>query len=589
MVRQAARRSFALGVAVFLGLLLAVDAPALAQTASAARNLVVQPQKPAATGQRRLALVIGNSAYESAPLENPVNDARAMARALESAGYTVMLHLNVDQRGMLAALRDFGGQLRAGGVGLFYYAGHGMQIKGRNYLIPVGADIQREDEVAYASLDAQAVLDKMEAAGNGANLMILDACRNNPFARSFRSSQQGLAQMEAPVGTLIAFATSPGAVASDGDGGNGLYTRHLLNAMSRPGGKVEDVFKQVRAAVRRESNGKQIPWEVTSLEGDLFFVDPPAPVTEPEPDPALVLDDSLWEAVKDTQDPIVVGAYLRRFPFGRHSAQAIVRLAKLEAGQEAAMLPPSPGESSSASTPAAEQPSQANPAPQPSESSEKPMGDAVRIEPDQAALPMARSYEPGDVRTISRVDLRTDSVIQNFDERIVSVDSAGIPVVGWTSLVLKPWYALLRGLFKSSDGIALSPSIDPVVWNDLPDDATMGVSFVSDVDVAGNRSANTSKATIRRKGIERVLVPAGEFEAIRIECEAETTREGRLTPDTSSTRVQRWNLSVWYVPALKTYVAAELRTPSVFFGWGGNHERLQLLIHELASRKLVTR
>lgn len=586
MVRQAARRSFALGVAVFLGLLLAVDAPALAQTASAARNLVVQPQKPAATGQRRLALVIGNSAYKSAPLENPVNDARAMARALESAGYTVMLHLNVDQRGMLAALRDFGGQLRAGGVGLLYYAGHGMQIKGRNYLIPVGADIQREDEVAYASLDAQAVLDKMEAAGNGANLMILDACRNNPFARSFRSSQQGLAQMEAPVGTLIAFATSPGAVASDGDGGNGLYTRHLLNAMSRPGGKVEDVFKQVRAAVRRESNGKQIPWEVTSLEGDLFFVDPPAPVTEP--DPALVLDDSLWETVKDTKDPVAVGAYIKRFPFGRHSSEAIVRLAKLEAGQEGAIPPASPSESLPASTPAAQQQSQAKPALQPSESSEKPLRDAVRSEPDQVSSPGARRYEPGDVRAISRIDLRTNSVIQTFNERIVEVDNAGIPIVGWSTLVLKPWYALLRGLFKSSDGIALSPSIDLAAWNGLPDGATMKVSFLSDVDEMGNRSDNTSNVTIRRQGIERVSVPAGDFEAIRIECEGETFRRGRL-PYATGNRIQRWSLSVWYVSALKTYVSAELRTPSVLFGWGGDHERLQLVKHELAARELVTR
>jgi hypothetical protein len=174
-----------------------------------------------------------------------------------------------------------------------------MQIKGRNYLVPVGADIQREDEVAYNALDAQAVLDKMEAAGNGTNLMILDACRNNPFARSFRSATHGLAQMDAPVGSLVAFATAPGMVASDGPEANGLYTQHLLKAMRQPGAKVEDVFKQVRSAVRRESQGKQVPWEATSLEGDLYifppaqavaaapaFVAAPAPAVASTPAPA---------------------------------------------------------------------------------------------------------------------------------------------------------------------------------------------------------------------------------------------------------------------------------------------------------------
>ena len=186
--------------------------PVSAQSGPAdARNLqVAVASQPPARQEQRLALVIGNAAYKEAPLLNPVNDARAMAAALKQAGFTVLLHTDVDHRGLLNAVREFGNRLKQGGVGVFYFAGHGMQIKGRNYLVPVAADIQREDEVAYAALDAQAVLDKMEAAGNGTNLMILDACRNNPFARSFRSSTQGLAQMDAPVGTLVAFATAPG-------------------------------------------------------------------------------------------------------------------------------------------------------------------------------------------------------------------------------------------------------------------------------------------------------------------------------------------------------------------------------------------
>ena len=252
----------------------------IAQAASGEdRNLTVS--KPGTTsGEQRIALVIGNGGYKSSPLINPVNDARAMVRALGESGFKVISKENAGQKEMQAALRDFGDALKNGGVGLFYYAGHGMQIKGRNYLIPVDANIEREDEVAYSSVDANQILDKMDTAGNRMNVVILDACRNNPFARSFRSAGNGLAQMEAPVGTLVAFSTAPGSVASDGKGGNGLYTQYLIKAIKAPGTKIEDVFKSVRANVRRDTEGKQIPWESTSLEGDFVFVpQPPKPPT----------------------------------------------------------------------------------------------------------------------------------------------------------------------------------------------------------------------------------------------------------------------------------------------------------------------
>lgn len=252
---------------------------ALAMPAAAQQR--AQPNVPRAAtaiAEQRIALVIGNSQYKDSPLPNPVNDARAISKALTEAGFKVVKKENIGQKEMQIALRDFGDALKAGGVGLFYYAGHGMQVKGRNFLIPVDAQIQREDEVAYNSVDANQVLDKMEAASNRLNIVILDACRNNPFARSFRSGSMGLAQMDAPVGTLVAFATAPGSVASDGDGQNGLYTQHLLQSMQRPGVKIEDVFKNVRAGVRKESGGRQIPWESTSLEGDFVFIPlPPAP------------------------------------------------------------------------------------------------------------------------------------------------------------------------------------------------------------------------------------------------------------------------------------------------------------------------
>ena len=161
-----------------------------------------------------------------------------------------------------------------------------MQIRGHNFLIPVGADIKREDEVQYKAFDANQLLDKMESARNPINIVILDACRNNPFSRSFRSSATGLAQMEAPVGTYVSFSTAPGRVASDGEGANGLFTQHLLTSLRTPGQKVEDVFKQVRVRVMQESGGQQIPWDSSSLTGDFYFIRPDpaaAPVRIAEP------------------------------------------------------------------------------------------------------------------------------------------------------------------------------------------------------------------------------------------------------------------------------------------------------------------
>ena len=222
--------------------------------------------------ESRIALVIGNSSYAANPLENPVNDVRAMAKTLEKTGFKVIKRENASQKDMVESIAMFGEELRkGGGVGLFYYAGHGMQIKGRNFLVPVNADIKREDDAIYMAVDANMVTDKMEGAKNRLNIVILDACRNNPYARSSRSGAGGLAQMDAPVGTLVAFSTAPGSVASDGSGQNGLYTQHLLSNIEQPGLRIEEIFKKVRLGVRLDSDGQQIPWENTSLEGEFFF------------------------------------------------------------------------------------------------------------------------------------------------------------------------------------------------------------------------------------------------------------------------------------------------------------------------------
>jgi uncharacterized caspase-like protein len=222
--------------------------------------------------EHRTALVIGNGAYTKAPpLKNPPNDARDMAATLKTLGFDVTSGINVNQREMKRLIREFGQKLKAGGSGLFYYAGHGVQSKGRNYLIPVDADIQSEAEVEDAAVDASLVLNFMDDAQNGLNIVILDACRNNPFSRSFRSATDGLAQVDAPTGTLIAYATSPGRVASDGTGQNGLYTSELLKQMRVPGLSATEMFMRVRAEVMKRTSNKQVPWEASSLVGTFYF------------------------------------------------------------------------------------------------------------------------------------------------------------------------------------------------------------------------------------------------------------------------------------------------------------------------------
>ena len=297
-----------------------------------ARTLSVEARAQP-TQEQRLALVIGNGDYSTGSLRNPVNDARAIATELRGSGFKVALLENASMEAMFEAIREFGDQLRAGGVGLFYFAGHGVQIRGRNYLIPVGAQIQREDEVVYRSIDAGQVLQKMETAGNRVNIVILDACRNNPFARTFRSIPTGLAQMEAPVNTLIAFATAPGAVASDGAGAHGLYTEHLLKNIPVQGLRVEDMFKRVRAGVRQDSAGRQTPWENTSLEVDFFFrplvtqtVEPPPPPPDSSP---LAIELAFWDSIKNSVHKADFEAYLRKYPSGQFADLARNRLLAL--------------------------------------------------------------------------------------------------------------------------------------------------------------------------------------------------------------------------------------------------------------------
>jgi len=292
--------------------------------------LAAVPAAQAWAGEHRVALVIGNSAYKAATLRNPVNDARAMSAALQSLGFDIVTAENATREHMLRALRDFHGRIRKDSVGLVYFAGHGMQLKGTNYLLPIDATMQSEVEVEEEAVSLQFIVNRLEDAGNALNIVILDACRDNPFERSFRSASRGLAQVAAPSGTFIGYATAPGRTAADGDGSNGVYTTALLEAFRHPGLSVEEVFKRVRISVQTKTGKRQVPWEASSLTGEFYFAGQGAG-TAAAPDREL----AFWNSIKEEAGEAPYHAYLEQFPRGTFAELARQRIAALNAGPSA--------------------------------------------------------------------------------------------------------------------------------------------------------------------------------------------------------------------------------------------------------------
>lgn len=294
--------------------------------------------KEEALSEQRVALVIGNSDYANSPLKNPVNDATDMGKKLEAMGFKVKRLLNANQLEMKRAIRQFGVDLKKGGVGLFYYAGHGMQVRGNNYLIPVGVDILAEDEVEDQAVDASLVLRKMQSADNRLNIVLLDACRNNPFARSFRSAERGLAQMDAPSGTMISYATAPGMTAADGDGRNGVFTKNLLKALEKSGHlELSQLMKQVGKGVQDETKKGQIPWVSSSVTGDFYFIN--VHVDKAKGDSTVVVvppnrstideEEEFWLAIKNSNRLEDFRDYTELYPQGRFRKIADIKIRQL--------------------------------------------------------------------------------------------------------------------------------------------------------------------------------------------------------------------------------------------------------------------
>jgi hypothetical protein len=337
---------FNLGALLTLVALILLCAPTLHSTAQQDnRQLKREQTQPNGASERRVALVIGNGAYTKAkPLPNPTNDAADMATVLKEVGFEVLSGTDLNKRQMVNLIRDFGAKQAARGVGLFYYAGHGIQVGGENYLVPIDAEIPHEDEVAYAAVPLGLVLTKMTTAKNDLNIVILDACRNNPFARSWRSDRDvatsdGLAKISPPTGTLVLYATEPGKVAADRNGRNGLFTGSLLKQIKRPNLEYDQMVRALSSDVWEQSNRQQLPWKEGNSLKDFYFnltAVGPAPANPMETPGARdettterdgpTDEREAWNLIKSRSDEQEFRDFLKRFPAGPNASNAKIKL-----------------------------------------------------------------------------------------------------------------------------------------------------------------------------------------------------------------------------------------------------------------------
>lgn len=277
--------------------------------------------------QERLALVVGNSAYGTvSPLDNPSHDARLVAQTLEALDFKVTLLIDSNQTDMKIGISQFGRALRKAGqdaTGLFYYAGHGVQSFGTNYLLPVDVALENAADLDLVAVEAQSVLRQMYSARNKTNIVILDACRNNPFSDTLGINDNGLAEMQAPTGTFLAYATAPGGVALDGLNENSPFTQALASQINTPGLRIEQMFKNVRVEVIEKTKGQQTPWDASSLTNDFVFAEE-EPMT-----PEQLQELQLWNSVQASGDPVQIMLFLRGYPDGTYAGDARALLSVL--------------------------------------------------------------------------------------------------------------------------------------------------------------------------------------------------------------------------------------------------------------------
>jgi hypothetical protein len=494
----------------------------------------------------RLALVIGNSAYRDAPLENPGNDARAMANLFGEAGFSVDSYLDATRAEMVAAIERFGAAIRRPETKqvVFYFAGHGAQLDWRNYLAPVDAQVDTADQLRQNCVDIGVLLRELGGTARERTfIIILDACRDNPFGSAYRPEQKGLAQFDAPVGTLLAYATSPGKGAADdsGSGKNGLYTENLLRELSKRGTRIEDALKRVRLNVRLASRGAQVPWETTSLESDVFlFNEGQKKLSDAELEKQIEADLAGWAGIKASRKIDDWVGYLRSFPNGRFAEIAQVRVARLL--EEAEMA---------AKAAAARQANVPSPAVAPARAAlaldiragvPLPAILESSANPYSAGLyPLGRRYTVGDEATFRESDYLTGVEQRVYTNRVTRVDLGAdrVEIDGGMGII-----DLMGNPLKARDREFDVPR------QQHPAELQVGkkwtATFIQSTRGSGANRISIDFHIARR---EVVSVPAGRFDAFRV--------EGHGWSATHGTRIE---FRLWLVPRLNFPVRREVVT-----------------------------
>ncbi len=520
----------------------------------------------AANDPSRLALIIGNSAYRDAPLVNPANDARAVAGLFAEAGFTVDSRLNATRGDMLAAIERFGAAAKRPETKLvvFYYAGHGAQLDWRNYLLPVDAVVERQEHMRQRCVDLGLLLGQLNAARGKTFIVILDACRNNPFGTFYRPERRGLSQFDAPVGSLLAYATSPGNVASDGEGANGLYTENLVRELSRRNTRIEDALKRVRLNVRLASHGEQVPWETTSLESEVFIFDEGhKELSEAELEKLVEADIAEWERIKASKKIDDWVGYLRTFPNGRFAEIAQVRLSRLLA--EIQPPPPLPSQP----PPLSSQPPPADPVRPAAPAAAAPMIDIragvvlpVLIAPSAnpfsaGRYPLGRRYTVGDFASYRRSDILTGIEERTYKTRVTRVDYDTDRVEFDNGRTITD---LMGNNIKNGELEFDAP------LQFIPAELQVGKKWTAAFRRTRKGVASNAYYDMKIAKRESIDVPAGSFDTFRIEGQGWNTSFGA-----------RIEARIWLVPGLNFAIKREYVTRN-------NRGRLtQTERHELVS------
>ncbi|MFN0298859.1 MAG: caspase domain-containing protein [Burkholderiales bacterium] len=478
----------------------------------------------------RAALVVGNEQYKQSPLDNPVNDAQAMGALLQQAAFGVDLLINAGHKAFAVSIENFGNRVTRSEIkiAVLYFAGHAVQLDWKNYLLPVDIEVRQPADIRAQGIDLAQLLSRLARVKDKTFLIILDACRDNPFGAGYRPENKGLSQFDAPPGSLIAFATAPGGVAIDGLGGkHGLYSQHLIRELSVKGARFEDALKRTRLNVRLDSKGMQIPWESTSLEADVFLF-PGQKLSADDLQKRLEADMASWVRVKGSKDTEDWIRYLREFPQGSFAEIAQTRLnALLAEAEQRAIRERDERQRASAAAPIDSSKGVVVASAHRTTKPRIEIGAGLPV-PDffggtanpysSGTYPLGRLWTVGDEATYQELDFYSSVVQRTFISRVTLVDAEQDRV------------ELNRGnvvLDLMGNAIKVGPRTYNVPVQFFPSELYIGKRWTAAFELTVQGVTSAAVFDLRVTSREKVNVPAGEFESFKIEGNGWNHRYGR--------------------------------------------------------------